>query len=272
MKRSMSITKGTITLTLGDAGENHAGMEMLGKLGEEGSGFSSVELRQMWLALGQIEGLEVEYHDFGLSEHPLANEAGVLIIRNYLDDLTSHKLLEELLELVWDRRYWDRRRGRVLNKQARANLVIVDGFSQEAQYELGKGTIVDGMSLPVFQPFKEQLVEMINGISKTEKGHNLVCEGNLYDNPTKNGIGYHGDAERRKVIALRLGESMSMCWQWFHRCKPVGEGFHFTLNNGDLYIMSERAVGNDWRSSSLYTLRHAAGAKKYIDLERYQKK
>jgi len=40
------------------------------------------------------------------------------------------------------------------------------------------------------------------------------------------------------------------------------------LNDGDLYIMSEKAVGTDWmRNKSGYTLRHAAGAKKYLKLK-----
>lgn len=31
------------------------------------------------------------------------------------------------------------------------------------------------------------------------------------------------------------------------------------LNGGDIYIMSSKAVGCDWKSSSTVTLRHAAG-------------
>ena len=33
--------------------------------------------------------------------------------------------------------------------------------------------------------------------------------------------------------------------------------------------MSEKAVGNDWRKSSINTLRHAAGCEKYIGLKKY---
>ena len=28
--------------------------------------------------------------------------------------------------------------------------------------------------------------------------------------------------------------------------------------------MSEKATGNDWKKKNIYTLRHAAGSKKYI--------
>ena len=42
------------------------------------------------------------------------------------------------------------------------------------------------------------------------------------------------------------------------------------LNTGDIYIMSEKAVGSDWRKSSMYTLRHAAGCNKYLSLDKYK--
>ena len=33
------------------------------------------------------------------------------------------------------------------------------------------------------------------------------------------------------------------------------------LSHGDMYIMSEKATGNDWKKSSIETWRHAAGFK-----------
>ena len=36
--------------------------------------------------------------------------------------------------------------------------------------------------------------------------------------------------------------------------------------------MSEKAVGADWKLRSIYTLRHAAGAKKYTRLDRWEKR
>jgi hypothetical protein len=52
---------------------------------------------------------------------------------------------------------------------------------------------------------------------------------------------------------------MNLCFNWFHRSKPVGNKLELMLNDGDLYIMSEKAVGFDWKRSSQYTLRNAAG-------------
>jgi hypothetical protein len=63
-----------------------------------------------------------------------------------------------------------------------------------------------------------------------------------------------------------------MRWQWFKSTMPLGEPIDITLNCGDVYIMSEKAVGSDWKLSSLYTVRHSAGAEKYRSLTRWEKR
>jgi hypothetical protein len=57
---------------------------------------------------------------------------------------------------------------------------------------------------------------------------------------------------------------MKMQWCWYFRHSAVGEKFEVTFSDGDMYIMEEKAVGNDWKKSSIFTLRHAAGAEKYL--------
>jgi alkylated DNA repair dioxygenase AlkB len=269
----------TITLTFGDAGENHQGMEMIGTRGEIGSGYTVDELEKMAGYLSEI-GLAVELHDLSLDA---THQAAVLMIRNYLQLETADRLYQDLVVLNWDTQYLDPRRGKVLKKHARSNLVITEGISAEADYEKGKGTLVDGNTLPLFKTTKLAMVNLLNRANRddndcasdneneNEKADNLVCEANQYSDSKKCGIGYHGDTERRKVIAIRLGNSMPMHWQWFHRSKPIGNTFRFVLNHGDLYLMSEKAVGHDWRYSSQVTMRHAAGAEKYLSLEKYKK-
>ena len=39
------------------------------------------------------------------------------------------------------------------------------------------------------------------------------------------------------------------------------------LNHGDLYVMSEKAVGTDWLLKNTLTLRHAAGSRKYTTIK-----
>lgn len=95
------------------------------------------------------------------------------------------------------------------------------------------------------------------------------AEGNLYhDGGVKTtGLGYHGDAERRMVIAIRTGNnSMPLHYQWFYRSKPMGKNFSVLISPGDFYAMSEKAVGTDWKKKSILTLRHASGAAKYVKI------
>ena len=68
--------------------------------------------------------------------------------------------------------------------------------------------------------------------------------------------------ERKYVVGMRMGPGamgMPLKYQWFHQNRPVGDELQIMLDAGDIYIMSEKAVGFDWKLSSRYTLRHAAG-------------
>lgn len=38
-----------------------------------------------------------------------------------------------------------------------------------------------------------------------------------------------------------------MHYQWFYKGEPVGEQIIIPLDAGDMYIMSEKAVGTDWK-------------------------
>ena len=168
----------------------------------------------------------------------------------------------------WDNKYWDTRRKRVLNKHARTNVCFLNGIANEPNYEEKRGRIVDINTLPTFNRIKNTMESQFSSIIGNEKINNLICEGNNYYNNKKCGIGFHGDAERRRVIALRIGEPMDMVWQWFQNSTPIGgceegERFEFKLNGGDLYIMSEIAVGTNWKRKLIPTLRHAAGCDKY---------
>ena len=59
---------------------------------------------------------------------------------------------------------------------------------------------------------------------------------------------------------------MPICFNWFKDSKPLGSTFTTQINSGDIYIMSEKTTGYDWKKRSLYTLRHSAGAPSYTKL------
>ena len=136
---------------------------------------------------------------------------------------------------------------------------------QEADFQAGKGTTIPWNEVNLLNDLRFQLIDSFG-----ESAMDLKCEGNKYYAVSKTGIGYHGDSERRKVIGVRLGHAMSMHWMWFYNNEPRGLNVSITLQPGDIYAMSEKTVGTDWRpkrdmgwKSKRYTLRHAAGADKY---------
>ena len=101
-----------------------------------------------------------------------------------------------------------------------------------------------------------------------DKAKELACEGNYYYDVSKCGIGFHGDGERKRVVGLRLGASIPLHYQWFQKSVPIGQRYIVELEHGDLYIMSEKAVGTDWLFRSKLTLRHAAGSKTYTTIKK----
>jgi hypothetical protein len=263
----------TITLTFGDAGENHSGMNLVGKIGNIGSGFNIYDLLQVkekfenngyvceLICLNELIKFKLLMYELKYSI--VTNNAYILIIRKGIDyfikeeEGTSKKMFEEMNTFEWDKKYWDTRRSKVLNKHARANVCFGE-YNIEPNYEEKQGRIVAYKDVKYLDILRQNLCKMLG-----KKGENLICEGNRYFDIKKCGIGWHGDSERKKVIGLRLGQKMMFKIRWYFKCNAVSESINIELEDGDMYIMSEKAVGYDWKRSSIYTLRHSAGCEKY---------
>jgi len=154
-------------------------------------------------------------------------------------------------------------KGGVKNKKIRHNLTFAEK-SQEPDYENKKGRIVNFNDLECLARIKYELVGVLD--------EPLVAEGNHYYDIEECGIGFHGDAERKLVFALRLGSSIPLHYQWFLRFQSIGKRVKISLNSGDMYMMSEKAVGQDWLKSSMLTLRHAAGCQKSLTIKKKRKR
>lgn len=278
MNSTLSNTR--IALTWGDCGENHAGNQKVGKIQESGTGVTLADLtgiKSEYQAKGGVAELTV----FTVpAECPLKNDAGVLILRNFLNEEEQLALMNELTSKTWDTKFFNTRTGKVLNKHARSNLIFQRGATQIASYEEGKGTIEDIDNLPYLSAADNKIRELskkIAGLDTPTQDCDLICEGNRYRTETKKksdqqGIGYHGDSERTRVFALSIGGyNYPLQWVLFHRYYPRATPERVLLNSGDLYIMSELAVGQHWKKSSLWTWRHAAGHPKYLSLDKYLK-
>lgn len=288
-----------LTVSFCDRGENHIHNQQIGNLAPNGFTYSELETIYLKLRgqgincdlinLGQYLPAAYESFDtnslyakdfatkddFKAAKKQQANilenqvltsktfafntfEAGVLVIKNGLSLMCdSDAAWQELRRLTYDKQaimY-----GRLCDKDARHNLCFAD-FDQSPDYVNGKGTVVAFDHLPELAKVRALLPALLNG-----KATNLIAEANHYYNINKCGIGYHGDKERRIVVGIRYGASFPLCFYWYRNSHRISQRVDLKLEHGDIYIMDEKACGQDAAKRLIPTLRHAAGCTKFIE-------
>jgi hypothetical protein len=250
--------KKVYTITFGDVAENHAKMQKIGTLHE--NGYSIEQLHHIQAKLSGY-GLVTEMIDLNVGFDQSFSEAKVLVIRRgaqyILGEETTAGLMAENDGLTMDKKAL--MKGKVVNKVARWNLCFADE-DQEPNYDDGKGRVVAWKHLPRMSQIRQVISEWTEDVL-------LNGEANYYYDILQCGIGFHGDGERRKVFAVRMGETMPLYFKWFQNSEPVGEPFELILNDGDMYIMSEKAVGFDWLKKKIPTLRHSTGCAKFTGIK-----
>ena len=249
------------TITFGECVENHTGMQTIGE--KSNKGFSADEVKSAYeVATANGFNCELIYLNEALPEDEKAEDAYILIVRNGISmffDNEEKNVKEFNKEVYATKDIVDKKafmKGRVVNKKARYNLCYAEA-SQLPDYENKKGTIVSFKDTPCLQKIREKLPELLG-----EKAKELMAELNYYYDVKKCYIGYHGDTERSRVIGIRVGSNFSLKYNWYKKCKPIGKEIKFMLSNGDFYVMSDKAVGMDWKRRVVCTLRHAAGMDK----------
>ena len=97
------------------------------------------------------------------------------------------------------------------------SLIISACFKSLALESSNKiGTIIPYSQSPLVLRLK-QVVELLM------QDEDLIVEGNMYEDPEKNGIGGHGDTERKCVGCARIGAAMPMKFGWFYKWKMIGK-------------------------------------------------
>lgn len=262
----MNKLNSVITLTFGDQAENHVGMEKIGKIIDIGQGFTLNDFKEISNKIKNVEIYNLSILGEIENKYSPIPEAYIIVIRQGVDTIftdlklekneyNSDKMFDEQSRLNVDKKAY--MYGRVVNKNARWNLCF-DEKNQEPNYENGKGRIVSFNDVPITKKLLDSFPKYFG-----DKANNLKGEGNYYYDIKKCGIGFHGDSERRKVLAVRLGTSLDIHFQWYIENKSIGKRIIIPLNGGDIYIMSEKAVGTDWKKKKILTLRHATGCFKY---------
>jgi alkylated DNA repair dioxygenase AlkB len=254
----------TFTLTFGDVAENHKGMQQIGNLSDVGFTLNDLKQIKAWFEERECKCKIINLNWLLDENIEVDNSAYILIIKNAVNVLLEDETGSDALFMEQDALEKDTKAfmyGRVVNKKARHNLCFSEKH-QTPNYEKGNGTVYAFDEVPLLHRIKCKLREIIG-----EKGNDLQVEGNYYYDINKCGIGFHGDSERKKVVGLRLGAILPLCFAWFHKNEKISDILTvYKLEHGDMYVMSEKTSGFDWKSSSKYTLRHAAGCSKYTQL------
>jgi hypothetical protein len=258
--------KKTFSLTFGDVAENHKGMQKIGEISNKGFNITDLNTAKLWFESNGCICDLVDLSDLlPKNVERSSHEAYILTVKRAVNALLDNENGANLFFEEQDLLEKDTKAlmyGRVVNKHARHNLCFGETH-QKPNYEIGEGTIYAFDEVPMLAKIRSKLGEILGDI-----GTNLQAEGNYYYDVKKCGIGYHGDAERKKVIALRLGAAIPLAYRWYIRGRQDSMQLNITdLGHGDLYMMSEKATGYDWKKSSIYTLRHAAGADKFINAD-----
>ena len=238
----------SIAITFSGCVENHHGMEMIGEIETRGLNLEELETIASDFVDTELININVETN----VENLPIEAAYLLVIRNGVNQIGEiNNYFKQLKKLNFDKKAF--MRGRVVNKHARWNLCFAD-FDQEPDYANGKGRVVNFNKVPELQIIREYFEPYISNITPV-----LYAEANYYYDTDKTYIGFHGDTERRIVICARFGETMTLRYRCYRWSKQVGDEFSIEINDNDIYIMSDKTTGYDWRKSSLYTFRHAAG-------------
>lgn len=253
----------TITITFGDHAENHRGMQIISATPEsEGlsHGLSVGELEKLRAALNE-NGFVVELCHLDHSSTDESEPAAILIIRGGVNKILStvrknaDDVYVEHARLVPDKTILTVS-GEVVKKVARWNLCYGE-HAQEPDIAAGRGTVIPWSSVPLTNAIRKFISIL------SPKLRHLVGEGNFYYDSSKCDIQPHGDLERSVVVAMRLGASMPLFYQWFYYGRPLGNIMRFDLHHGDMYTMSSCAVGTHNATSSAPVLKHWACGPKF---------
>lgn len=167
--------------------------------------------------------------------------ATVLVLPNY----ANNNLYQTLLAIDWDKKIL--LRNKVVNRVGKY-AISIDDTGKEPNYEENKYRVIAYDDV-------EEVRDLKDNLSKIFKQDRLSCKGEYNYNHEKLKLKYQG-AKVNNMMCIHLGDPIQMSFKWYFANKPASDSMEFTLNHGDLYIMSEKATGHDYKLKKNPILKH----------------
>ena len=235
-----------------------------GVMAEEG--FSADKLRRVCASLNEIGirarivDLRADAESKGAPASTLErmDEAVVLVIHDGANALTkdpqmANKMLKEHQGLAYDTTTLMYKK--VCVARSRRNLY----FAEEAR----PGDMANGQNTVVAWPTVPANVQCLRALTELLGTTDVnTAVANYYPDPRKCGIGWHGDAERRQTIMVRLGSGSNrrpIHFMWCEKANKIVSPVTIPLQHGDVMVPCAKAVGTDYKTMSVPTVRHATG-------------
>jgi hypothetical protein len=185
---------------------------------------------------------------------------------NATQESLSQSIHNHLLENVeFDTKVFSPRKKQIQNRHAQRTTLLVNGVQKKPVD--GMNGIHDFKQVPGLDSIRSQLSKIFKRPEMVEDVAEVNCYLNSTSYPDKCGVGWHGDRESDTVYAFRPSPfAFPLCYHWFKDSKPIGQLWEKILPPGTMYIMSAKAVGQDWLTRKEPTVRHAAGGGKFTAL------
>lgn len=234
------------TLTFSDSSD----AKRTGKLG-----FSIAELQKVQKEF-EKKGFTCELIDLNIVLPPAhvivdTPKARVLIIRQGVRDFGTGSdadgILQKLKTLPWDDRVWFKHKP--VKNPMRHHLRF-----GEVEYNSDEGHVVALKSIPDIVRIRQTLNEMYS-----YRGVEFDVEGDRFYNPETCGREPWGDQDRRFVVGVQLGAMMKMAFTWYYHESPFSQPVVIELQHGDIFMLSDKAVGHDVNRKAIATLRRTCG-------------
>ena len=229
-------------------------------------GFSADKLRKVCASLNavgiraRIVDLRADAVNKGAPASVLErmDEAVVLVIHDGANALTNdpqmaNKMLAEHQGLEYDTKTLMYQK--VCNARSRRNLYFADE-ARPGDMTIGQNTVVAWSSVPANAECLRSLTELLGTTDVN------TAVSNYYPDPRRCGIGWHGDAERRQTIMVRLGSGSNtrpIHFLWCEGKSRIVSPVTIDLQHGDVMVPCAKAVGTDYKLRSVPTVRHATG-------------